>query len=55
MDPVTAIANAATAFFNLCATPAGQKMLEGLLTLNQTVQADIAGLLHFTATNAAKQ
>jgi hypothetical protein len=54
MDPVTAVANAATAFFNLCATPAGQQMLTELLALNSTVQADIAALLHITAGSAPK-
>jgi hypothetical protein len=49
MDPVTALANTATAFFNFCSTPAGQAFVTAAMQLNQTIVADIAGITHSIA------
>ncbi|HTB10959.1 MAG TPA: hypothetical protein VK752_05285 [Bryobacteraceae bacterium] len=49
MDPVTALADTATAFFNFCSTPAGQTFVTQAMALNQTIVSDIAGITHAIA------
>lgn len=49
MDPLTAINNGVTAFFNFCSTPVGQQILEDIRKVDQalfTKIADLFGNLH---------
>lgn len=46
MDPITALANTATAFLNFCSTPVGQTFVSQALALNQTLVVDLQGIAH---------
>lgn len=49
MDPITALANTATAFFTFLTSPGGQIFVTQAMALNQTIVSDIAGITHAVA------
>lgn len=44
MDPLTAINNGITAFFNFCSTPVGQNILEDIRKIDQALFSKVGDL-----------